>query len=127
MLTDVSIEQRTMSPERGKKDTRCPLSYYTIPSIRTTDSSYVPIDFLSQEYLLSAMKSSGLVSLYKKRDPLNTRVFFPNTKTGVQATTSASVLPGLFKYSELQKEVTPKNLTASYGNVSFPDVRVDGQ
>ena len=127
MLTDVSIGQRIMSPERGKKDARCPLSYYSIPSIRTTDSSYVPIDFLSQEYLLSAMKSSGLVSLYEKRDPLNTRVFSPNPKTGVQAATSVSVSPGLFKYFELQKEVTLKNLTTSYGNVSFPDVRVDSQ
>ena len=116
-----------MLPERGKKDVRCPLSYYTILSIRTTDSGYVPIDFLSQECLLSAMKSPGLVSLYEKRDPLNTRVFSPNTKTGVQAATSASVSPGLFKHSELQKEVTLKNLTASYSNVSFPDVRVDGQ
>ena len=116
-----------MSPEKGKKDARCPLLYYTIPSIRTTDSSYVPIDFLSQECLLSAMKFPGLVSLYEKRHPLNIRVFSPNTKTGVQAATSTSVLPGLFKYSELQKEVTPKNLTASYSNVSFPDVRVDGQ
>ena len=68
------------------------------------------------------MKSPGLVSLYEERDPLNTRVFSPNTKTGVQATTSASASPRLF-----QKEVTPKNLTASYGNMNFPNARVDGQ
>ena len=85
------------------------------------------LTFLSQECLLSTMKSPGLVSFYEKRDPLNTSVFSPNTKTGVQATTSASISPGLFKYSELQKEVTLKNLTTSYGNVNFPDARVDGQ
>ena len=116
-----------MSPGKGKKDARCPLSYYTIPSIRTIDSSYIPIDFLSQECLLSAMKSPGLVSLYEKRDPLNTHIFSPNTKPGVQAATSTSVSPGLFKYSDLQKEVTLKNLTASYSNVNFPNAWVDGQ
>ena len=127
MLTDVGVGQSILLPEKDKKDARCPLLYYTIPSIRTTDSSYIPIDFLSQEGPLSAMKSPGLVSPYEKRDFLNTRVFSPNTKTGVQAATSTSVSSGLFKFSELQKEVTPKNPTTSYGNVNFPDARVDGQ
>ena len=63
----------------------------------------------------------------ENQDPLNTCVFSPDTKTGVQATISALVLPGLFKYSELQKEVTPKSLTTSYGSVSFPDVGMDGR
>ena len=72
------------------------------------------------------MRSPGLVFFKENQDPLNTRVFSPNTKTGVQTTISASVLPGLFKYSELHKEVTPKSLTTSYGSVSFPDVQVDG-
>ena len=73
------------------------------------------------------MRSPGLVFFKENRDPLNTCVFSPDTKTGVQTTTSASVSPGLFKYSELQKEVTPKSLTTSYGSMSFPDVRVDGR
>ena len=73
------------------------------------------------------MRSPGLVFFKENQDPLNTCVFSPNTKTGVQTATSTSVLPGLFKYSELQKEVTLKSLTTSYGSVSFPDVWVDGQ
>ena len=73
------------------------------------------------------MRSPGLVFFKENRDPLNTRVFSPDTKTGVQTTTSTSVLPGLFKYSELQKEVTLKSHTTSYGSVSFPGLRVDGQ
>ena len=116
-----------MSPEKGKTNARCPLSYYTIPSIGTTDSSHVPIDLLLQECLLSAMRSPGLVFFKENRDPLNTCVFSLDTKTGVQTVTSTSVLPGLFKCSELQKEVTPQSLTTSYGSVSFPDVWVDGQ
>ena len=116
-----------MLPEKGKMNARCPLSYYTIPSLGTTYSSHIPVDFLSQECLLSAMRSAGLVFFKENRDPLNTRVFSLDTKTGVQTVTSASVLPGLFKCSELQKEVTPQSLTTSYGSVSFPDVRVDGQ
>ena len=47
LLTDVGIGQGIMSQKKGKRNARCPLSYYTIPSIGTTDSSYVPIDFLS--------------------------------------------------------------------------------
>ena len=73
------------------------------------------------------MRSSGLVFLKENRDPLNTCVFSPDTKTGVQTTISTSVFLGLFKYSELQKEVTLKSLTTSYSSVSFPDVRVDGR
>ena len=127
LFTDVGIRQGIMSPEKGKMNARCPLSYYTIPSIGTTDSSHVPIEFLSQECLLSAMRSAGLVFFKENQGPLNTRVFSLDTKTGVQTTTSALVLPGLFKCPELQKEVTPQSLTASYGSMSFPDVRVDGQ
>ena len=73
------------------------------------------------------MRSPGLVFFKENQDPLNTRVFSPDTKIGVQTTTSTSVLPGLFKYSELQKEETPKSLTTSYGSVSFSNVWVDGQ
>ena len=73
------------------------------------------------------MRSPGLVFFKENWDPLNTRVFSPNTKTGVQTTISASVLLGLFKYSELQKEATLKSLTTSYSSMSFPDVWVDGQ
>ena len=47
LLADVGIGQGIMSPKKGKRDARCPLLYYTLPSIGTTDSSYVPIDFLS--------------------------------------------------------------------------------
>ena len=115
-----------MSPEKGKKDTRCPLSYYAIPSIRTTDSSYVPIDFLLLECLLSAMGSPGLVFFKENRDPLNTHVFSPDTNTGVQIGTSASVPLRLFKCSEPQKEVTPKSLTTSCTNTGSPDEQVDG-
>ena len=43
----LGIGQGIMSPEKGKRDVRCSLSYYTIPSIRTTNSNYVPIEFLS--------------------------------------------------------------------------------
>ena len=50
------------------------------------------------------MRSPGLVFFKENRDPLNTRVFSPDTKTGVQTTISALVLPGLFKYSELKKK-----------------------
>ena len=73
------------------------------------------------------MRSPGLAFFKENRDPLNTCVFSPDTKTGVQTTISTLVSPGLFKYSELQKKVTPKSLTASYGSVSFPDVQVDGR
>ena len=73
------------------------------------------------------MRSSGLVFSKEDQDPLNTHVFSPDTKTGVPIATSTSALSGLFKCSELQKEVTPKSLTTSYGSVSFPDVQVDGQ
>ena len=73
---------------------------------------------------MSAMRSPSLVFFKENRDPLNTRVFIPDTKTDDQTKTSTS---GQFKYSELQKEVTPKSFTTSYGSVSFPDVRVDGQ
>ena len=73
------------------------------------------------------MRSLGLVFFKDNRDPLNTHVFSPDTKTGVQTKISASVSPGLFKYSDLQKEVTPKSLTTSYSSVSFPDVQVDGR
>ena len=66
------------------------------------------------------MRSSGLVFSKENQDPLNTRVFSPDTKTGVPITAGASVLSGLFKCSEPQKEVTPKSLTASCGSVSFP-------
>ena len=66
------------------------------------------------------MRSSGLVFSKENRDPLNTRVFSPDTKTGVLIAASASVLSGLFKCSEPQKEVTPKSLTTSCGSVSFP-------
>ena len=59
------------------------------------------------------MRSPGLVFSKENQDLLNTRVFSPDTKTGVKSTISALVSPGLFKYSELQKEVTPKSLTAS--------------
>ena len=59
------------------------------------------------------MRSPGLVFFKENQDPLNTRVFSPDTKTGVQTATSALVLPELFKYSELQKEVTLKSLTTS--------------
>ena len=73
------------------------------------------------------MRSPGLVFFKENQDPLNTRVFSPDTKTGVQTTISTSASLRLFKYSELQKEVILKSLTASYGSMSFPNVRVDGQ
>ena len=66
------------------------------------------------------MRSSGLVFSKENRDPLNTRVFSPDTKTGVLIVAGASVLSGLFKCSEPQKEVTLKSLTASCSSMSFP-------
>ena len=66
------------------------------------------------------MRSSGLVFSKENWNPLNTRVFSPDTKTGVLVTAGVSVLSGLFKCSEPQKEVTPESLTASCGSMSFP-------
>ena len=66
------------------------------------------------------MRSSGLVFSKENWDPLNTRVFSPDTKTGVLIAASTSVLSGLFKCSEPQKEVTPESLTAPCSSMSFP-------
>ena len=66
------------------------------------------------------MRSSGLVFSKENWDPLNTRVFSPDTKTGVLIAAGASVLSGLFKCSEPQKEVTLESLTTPCGSVSFP-------
>ena len=52
---------RNYVTKEGKRNARCPLSYYTIPNIQTTDFSHIPIDFCCKECLLSAMRSSGLV------------------------------------------------------------------
>ena len=101
---------------RGMLGVHC----HTTPYTRTTDSSHVPNDLLSPEWLLSAMRSSGLVFSKENWNPLNTRVFSPDTKTGVPIAAGALVLSGLFKCSEPQKEVTPKSLTTSCGGVSFP-------
>ena len=69
------------------------------------------------------MRSSGLVFSKENWDPLNTRVFSPDTKTGVPIAASTLVLSGLFKCPELQKEVTPESLTTPYSSVSFPMYR----
>ena len=73
------------------------------------------------------MRSSGLVFSKENWDPLNTRVFSPDTKTGVSIAAGTSVLSRLFKCSEPQKEVTPESLITPCGSVSFPIVWVDGQ
>ena len=69
------------------------------------------------------MRSSGLVFSKESWDPLNTCVLSPDTKTGVPIAAGTSVLSGLFKCSEPQKEVTPKSLTAPCSSVSFPMYR----
>ena len=66
------------------------------------------------------MRSSGLVFSKENWDPLNTRVFFHDTRTGVLIAAGVSVLSRLFKCSEPQKEVTLKSLTTPWGSVSFP-------
>ena len=66
------------------------------------------------------MRSSGLVFSKENWDHLNTRVFSPDTKTGVLIAAGASVISRLFKCSEPQKEVTLESVTAPCGSVSFP-------
>ena len=69
------------------------------------------------------MRSSGLVFSKENWNPLNTRVFSPDTKSGVPIAAGTLVLSGLFKCSEPQKEVTPESLTTPCSSVSFPMYR----
>ena len=72
------------------------------------------------DFLLSAMRSSGLAFFKENLDPLNTCVFSADTETGVLIMTGASALSRLFKCSEPQKEVTPEGLTTLCSSTSPP-------